>query len=183
MFRRAIVTEIFHMCPTCSFTTSNIRDDEFSCRGGLTNHIVYRAMIIGTNVYSPTALLLLIQSWVRSGTAAITIQHTRLYLDQDCGIFLDTLRDPDCPLVTETPPTTTTPTPHPPETVKITTASATTTDVRIASEPASNQIGALDISGFVVAVIIIALISVILVMIIFLAFKWNARKKKNAYSV
>ena len=184
IFRQQIVRTILLFCPSCGITPSNIRDDEFSCRGGLTNHIVYRAMILGTSRYSPVAFISLIQSWVRSGAASITLQSTRLYLDQDCSVFLDTLRDPDCPFVTSEPPPTTT-TPTTPTTVKTTTASMpTTTEARVVSGQATNQINGIDIGGFVVAVVIIVLISVLLVVIIILVLKWNSGKKKSsAYSV
>ena len=175
---------ILILCPNCGFTTSNMRDDEFSCRGGLTNHVVYRAMILGTSHYGPTAFVSLIQSWVTSGVASITLQSARLHLDQDCSVSLDSLRDPDCPFVTtEPPPTTNTPTTTP--TVKTTTASTlTTTETRVVSGQATNQINGIDIGGFVLAVVIILLMSVLLIVIIILALKWKAGKKKsNAYSV
>ena len=77
---------------------ANIKDDEFSCRGGITKQIVYRARIVGTDVYSSPGLVSLMQSWVGSGMASIMVQSSRLQLDPTCDTYLDTLQSPDCPL-------------------------------------------------------------------------------------
>ena len=85
-----------HLCPTCGLTVANIKDNEFSCRGGLTKQIVYRARIVGTDVYSAPGLVSLMQSWVGSGRASIMVQSSRLHLDSACATSLDTLKSPDC---------------------------------------------------------------------------------------
>lgn len=176
------------MCPRCRLTTANIRDDEFSCRGGLTNQIVYRAMIIGTTTSSPTDLVSLIQLWVRGGAASIRVSSsTRLYIDPDCDAILDTLRDPDCPLsssATTTPPPTTTD-------ISTTTASISTTEsdtttaasgrTTESSETESGSVGGAEasvvrpgvIGGVVLAVVIVVLIVVFLVVLIVTIVKWK----------
>ena len=95
--RRGLSEELIHLCPTCGLTAANIKEDEFSCRGGLTKQIVYRGRIVGTEVYSATGLISLIQSWVASGRASLMIQSSRLHLDPSCDVALDTLKSPDCP--------------------------------------------------------------------------------------
>ena len=169
------------MCPRCRLTTANIREDEFSCRGGLTNQIVYRAMIIGTATSSPMDLVSLIQSWVRGGAASIRVSSgTLLYIDRDCNTALDTLWDPDCPLpTTSTPPPTTTTisTTTISTTEPDTTAPGTTTEnsgtaerVEAAAEPV---IRAGMIGGIVLAVVIVGLIVVFLVVLIVTIVKWK----------
>ena len=93
-----LAEELAHLCPTCGLTAANIKDNEFSCRGGLTKQIVYRARIVGTDVYSAPGLVSLLQSWVGSGRASIMVQSSRLQLDPTCDAYLDTLQAPDCPL-------------------------------------------------------------------------------------
>ena len=99
LFRRAIISKLnTEVCPICNLSIADISDDEFSCRGGLTKHIVYRGEISGTEMYSAPALIFLIQSWIAGGSASITILSYRLYLDQHCTTLLKDLNEPDCPL-------------------------------------------------------------------------------------
>ena len=168
------------MCPRCGLTTANIRDDEFSCRGGLTNQIVYRAMIIGTTTSSPADLVSLIQSWVRGGAANIRVSSdTRLYIDRDCDTPLDTLWDPDCPLsmaTTSTPPptisTTTISTTEPDTTAPTTTTMQNSGTERSVGDAEPVVRGGL-IGGVVIAVVIVLLIVVLLVVLIVTIVKWK----------
>ena len=99
--RRGLSEELVHLCPTCGLTPANIKEDEFSCRGGLTKQIVYRGRIVGTEVYSATGLISLIQSWVASGRASLMIQSSRLHVDPTCLASLDSLRSSDCPITSQ----------------------------------------------------------------------------------
>ena len=85
-----------HLCPACGITIANIKDDEFSCRHGLTTQIVYRARIVGTETYSAPGLVSLMQTWVASNRASIMVYSSRLHLDPSCSITLDTLYATDC---------------------------------------------------------------------------------------
>ena len=172
------------MCPRCRLTTANIRDDEFSCRGGLIDQIVYRAMIIGTTTSSPTDLVSLIQSWVRGGAASIRVSSsTRLYIDPDCNTILDTLWDPDCPLSSSTATTT-----LPPTTTDISTSTASisttepdTTTAASGTTTENVSVGGAEasvvrpgvIGGVVLAVVIVVLIVVFLVVLIVTIVKWK----------
>lgn len=164
------------MCPGCGLSLANIRDDEFSCRGGLTNSIVYRAMIIGTDVYNPFDLVSLIQSWVSSGFASIVVQRSHLFLDVDCNAMLDTLSDPDCPLAE--PPVMTTSAIPPRRTTQ---PSTTTGRPGVVSNAVASPIRAGVIGGILVATIIAALIAVLLVVLIVTILKWRTSKKKSSY--
>ena len=100
--RKGLAEELTQVCPSCGLTFTNIKDDEFSCRGGLTNYIIYRARIVGTDVYSAPGLVSLMQTWISSGSASLSVQSTsRLHLDPTCRTSLDTLRSSDCPMVPE----------------------------------------------------------------------------------
>ena len=174
-FRDAIVKEINIMCPSCSLSIANIMGDEFSCRGGLTNQIIYRAMIIGTNTYSPVALVSLIQSWVSTGYASIIVERSRLFLDKDCNTILDTLRDPHCP--PELPSTTSSMTV--PETTAPSSTITTTERPSVISEVMESPLRARDIGNMLVALIIALLIAVLVVVLAVTIIKWRAFKKKS----
>ena len=92
-----LVQEIKQFCPTCGLTSAHVKDDQLSCRGGLTTMIVYRARIVGTDVYSAPGLVSLMQSWLGTGRASIMFRSSRLLLDPTCDAHLDTLQSPDCP--------------------------------------------------------------------------------------
>ena len=169
-------------CQGCGLTSANILGDEFSCRG-LTNHIIYRAMIIGTSVYSPIALVSLLQSWVSSGTAYIDVDTLHLKLDEDCDVQLDTLRDPDCPLVTEAPPTEP---PSTPTTTELRTTQPppikTTEGPRVVSNALEGVLTTGDIGGILVAIVIIALIVVLLVALLVIVIKWRSTTRPKSYN-
>ena len=156
--RKAIIQELDnHVCPSCGLTISNIRNDEFSCHGGLKNRIVYRAMIIGTDTYSATDLVSLIQSWITSGSASITVFSSRLRFDKDCTAFLDTLNDPDCPFNAEPQQTATAP--------------KSTESVNMAPTASSHHVRAAEIGGLLIGAIIIILLAVLVLVIIIVAMK------------
>lgn len=166
-FRTAIVEEInSYVCPACGLTTANIKDDEFSCRGDTSNHIVYRAMIVGTEVYSAPHLVSLIQSWVASGIASITVLSTRLHLDKDCNTYLDSFIEPDCPL----------------EFVATSAGIPVTTFAMENKEPVVDQVNirAGEIGGFIIGVIIIILLAVLILVIAAITIKkMNSKRTKE----
>ena len=147
------------MCPSCGLTIANIKDDTFSCHGGLTNRIVYRAMIIGTDTYSAPDLISLIQSWVASGSASASVFSTRLQFDKDCTTYLDTFNEPNCPLRIESQETTT----------------ATKPKESVSSVSGASSRGG-EIGGFLIGAIIIVLLAVLIVVIIVVAL-WKYKCK------
>ena len=158
-FRRAIIEELdARVCPSCGLTIANIKDDEFSCHGGLTDRIIYRAMIIGTDTYSAPNLVSLIQSWVASGSASVTVFSSRLRFDKDCTTFLDTFNEPDCPLSVEPQQTTTVVASNPEE--------------RVApSANSPHHVRAGEIGGFLIGSIIIVLLAVLILVIVVVALR------------
>ena len=187
-FRSAIVQVLNRKCQGCGLTSANIRDDEFSCRGGLTNHIIYRAMVIGTSGYSSNALVTLLQLWVSSGTANIDVDSLRLNVDKDCFVPLDTLSDPDCPLLMSVPlptePTTNiaTTTRQVERTTRLVPIT-TTEDVSVVSSALEGVLTTGDVGGIIVAIVIIALIVVLLVALLVIIIKWRSTKKPKSYNV
>ena len=151
-----------HLCPTCGLTVANIKDDEFSCRGGLTKQIVYRARIVGTDVYSAPGLVSLMQSWVGSGRASIMVQSSRLHLDSTCATSLDTLKSPDCEGGGDF-------TPKPP----------TDSSGKPITAPQSGSSGGAsvgEIGGIAVGVLVAALLAILIVLIV-VVIMWKMKSK------
>jgi hypothetical protein len=155
-----------HLCPTCRLSDANIKDDEFSCRGGLTDFIVYRARIVGTDTYSAPGLVSLMQSWVGSNSASIAIQSSsRLHLDASCPTSLDTLRSPDCPFVSRPPITTTIGSPETKPVSKKPEGGA---------EPASEERSGLragEIGGIFIGALIVLFLAVVIVLLLVVLLK------------
>ena len=179
-FRIAIVEEFSaQACATCGLTAANIKNDEFSCRGGLTNQIVYRAMIIGTDVYSAPGLVSLMESWVASGTASISALSLRLHLDSNCRTSLDTLNEPDCFLEVETTTTTDTST-----TTTVTSDEVITTTPEVKDQgpdvklTVARSVRSGEIGGFVVGAIIVILLVAIIIVITAVAIRRFKSKTK-----
>jgi hypothetical protein len=115
-------------------------------------------MITGTDAYSATNLVSLIQSWVASGSASIIVFSSRLRLDQDCTAFLDSLNEPDCPFNVEPQQTATAPKP--------------TESINVAPTASSHhQVRAAEIGGFVIGAIVIILLAVLILVIVIVAVK------------
>ena len=94
----------------CGFTDANIETGFFSC-GQKDHQIIYRAHILGIANYSATDLVTLLQNWILTNRAFVTLNNFRMQLDPTCPTKLDTLDDPECPIIDiTTVPTQTTPT-------------------------------------------------------------------------
>ena len=157
----------------------NILEDHFSCRG-LTNHIVYRAMLVGTGTYGAPAVVSLMDRWVASGSASLSALSTRLHLDKDCVTVLDTLDDPVCPLQTETPTTTTT------TSKSVTKTTTAKPDIKGPSQGPSQapsvreNIRVGEVLGFVLGIAIVILLGILIVAIIIVAaMKFKSRRNKE----
>ena len=148
--KKQILESLNDMCH-CRLTDVNIETGFFSC-GQQDHQIIYRAHILGTRNYSAIDLVDLLQSWVRSSKAYIRINSFRLQLDPTCPSQLDTLDDPECPVIKVT-------TPKPMETDK------PIENPTPAAVPHSKN--AAEIGGLFVSVIIAVLFIVIIVFGIF----------------
>ena len=95
---------------SCSFTDANIENGFFLC-GAEDHQILYRAHIIGTRDYSANDLVELLQDWVASAKAYVTVSNFRMLLDSTCSARLDTMDSAECPMnaIVTTTPTTSAP--------------------------------------------------------------------------
>ena len=161
--RNGLAEELEHLCPTCDLSIANIKDDEFSCRGGLTKQIIYRARIVGTDTYSAPGLVSLMQSWVGSGMASIMVQSSRLHLDPTCDASLDTLKAPDCKVVFFVEPTD--PTQKP----------SILSPVTGQSGSGGASVGT--IGGIVVGGVTAVLLGILIIVLIAVVTMWKAKSK------
>ena len=100
-----ITQEILMRC-SCEFTTSNITDDAFSCRGSqgqFRNTVEYRAMItlqVPASTTNADGIVSIISDWLES-EPSVTVNDVVLDLDPNCPTKLDSFNSNDC--VTEAP--------------------------------------------------------------------------------
>ena len=194
----SLLTYLNSQC-SCDLTNSSyIRNEELSCRQNLRNQISYRARIIGTDSYSANALSDLLQAWVATGMASVTVGVSRLEVDRSCLVFLDNLNAPDCPpgpsgtpptgttspsvtTSTETPVTMTTQTTTKPVTV---TTETTTKPVTVTTQTTAKVITETfvgirggEIGGIIVGLVIaLLLVFLVVLLVIVILKKWNSTK-------
>lgn len=159
----------------CNISPRNIESDAFSC-GQLNHQIIYRGRILGTSNYSAIDLVELLQSWISTRQAFITINSFRMQLDPTCTTRLDTIDDTDCPVsplaITTTKATT-----------KTTTAGmkdATTTAEKIDPNNAAqvSSVGAGEVGGIIIGVIIAVLLLGLILLIVGVVL-WKSGKKTS----
>ena len=86
---------------SCAFTSNNIIDDTFSCRGSqgeFRNTVVYRAMInlqVPASVTDADDIVNDINQWVQTMTS-VGVNGVTLDIDSDCPTMLDSLTSDDC---------------------------------------------------------------------------------------
>jgi len=172
--RTSLLSYLNSQC-SCDLTPSYITDEELSCRQSLQNQISYRARIIGTDSYSANGLQDLLQAWVATGMASVTVGVSRLEIDRSCLVFLDNLNAPDCPPGNTVPPSTETPvtvTTKPPVTV------TTKSTPRIVTETIQRISGG-EIGGIIVGLVIALLLVVLVVLLVLVILKkWNSTSSR-----
>ena len=86
---------------SCEFTTDNIIEDTFSCRGSqgeFSNTVVYRAMItlqVPDTITDANDIVANIDQWVRTQPSVI-VNGITLALDSECPAMLDSFNSDDC---------------------------------------------------------------------------------------
>ncbi len=124
---------------------------------------------MGTNDYSATGLVDLLQNWIQSGKAYIVIIPFQMILDPTCPTRLDRLNDAECPVVPVEPHTGPTPIIHSkPDSHANQGIGQTTGNVQPQENHAAS---ASTIGGFFVGGIIIILLLAVLVFIAMIAVK------------
>ena len=93
IIRRALIQAIKCQC-NCTFPFEFIRKGIFSCRNTATK-VSYRSAIVGTNAYSASQLVNIIQQWVSSGPI-LEVEWWLLDVYADCPARISSLNDPEC---------------------------------------------------------------------------------------
>ena len=94
---------------SCEFTSSNIIDDTFGCRGSqgeFRNTVVYRAMItlqVPTSTTDADNIVALLSKWVES-EPSVMINRVTLDIDSDCPTMLESFNSNDCEMPDGTNP-------------------------------------------------------------------------------
>ena len=141
----------------CTIDTPYITAAQLSCDPLATGHVIYRARLSSTRDADDAALVQLLQDWVTSGTASITLEHIRLGVDASCGVVISSFQDPVCPL-------------------PVTTSDSTPTDISV--ENMSSMTLTVALIAAVLAVILIVAIVIIAVFCV-----WMKSQRKSAYDL
>ena len=86
---------------SCEFTSSNIIDDTFSCRGSqgeFRNTVVYRAMItleVPASITDADNIVAVLSEWVES-EPPVVVNRVTLDIDSNCPTMLESLKSNDC---------------------------------------------------------------------------------------
>jgi hypothetical protein len=176
LVKAQVIAELSTLC-SCNISSQNIQNDVFGC-GQLDHQIIYRGRLLGSDDYSALGLLELMQSWINSDRAFLSVNFFRMRVDSTCVTRLDTSNAPDCPLiptvttVSETsssaPPDDTT-SPDLPDTASTDSPDATSTVGRNTPQiivESSSAMRSGEITGIAIGAIIIILLLVILVVIV-----------------
>ena len=142
------------MLCSCKFTSKNIIEDSFSCRGSIgqfSNTVVYRANItlqVPSSITDADDIVTIINQWVQT-KPSVRVNGVTLDVDSGCPTMLDSFAADDCivpPVQTNPPPSSS------------------------SSPPYGIIIGA----GVAVVVIILLLIIVIVIIVVY-------RRHKSTY--
>ena len=86
---------------SCEFTSSNIIDDTFSCRGSqgeFSNTVVYRAIItlqVPASITDANNIVDLLSEWVES-KPSVRVNRVTLDIDSNCPTILESFNSNDC---------------------------------------------------------------------------------------
>ena len=146
------------MLCSCEFSSNNIIDDAFSCKGSqgeLSNTVVYRAMIslqVPASIIDADSIVTNINQWVQT-EPRVRVDGITRDVDPDCPTILDSFNSDDC--VIEVPSNQTNP---------------TSTSSSSSSLPLGIVIGAA-----VAAVVVIVLIIIVIIIVVYCRHKSTYR--------
>ena len=163
LIREQLTDALRRLC-NCDISPVNIQNDAFGC-GQLDHLITYRGRMLGTSDYSGIGLVELLQSWIETNEAFITIDTFRMQVDATCTARLDTIDSPDCPLG-EGPNPISTPTMIP----------STSTPETDGTEPAVVTLSAVragEVGGIIVGALILLVLLVLMIVIVVVVLKRN----------
>ena len=148
---------------SCKFTSSNIIDDTFSCRGSqgeFRNTVVYRAMItlqVPASITDADNIVAVLSEWVES-EPSVVVNRVTLDIDSGCPTMLESFNSNDC----EIPPDGTDP------------SLSSPSSSPSSSSSSSSSVGI--IVGVVVAAVVFVLLLITAVVIIVMY-----RRHKSSY--
>ena len=140
---------------SCKFTTSNIVDDTFSCRGSkgqFRNTVVYRGMIalqVPRSITDADDIVTYIYQWVQT-KPSVRINGITLALDPSCPTVLDSFDSNDC-----------------------------VTDESSDQTSSSSSSSSLPLNVIIGAAVLIAIIILLVIIVIIVIVKY--RKRKSTY--
>ncbi len=145
-------------CSNCSLQSEQITDGQFNCLTENTpDQVTYRANLRGNTDSDCDDIVEIIETWVQSARASITIQGSSLTVASNCEVAVDTLTSPlDC--------------------ISITTMEETTGGVSPSESPVPIALVAGAAGGGILALIVI---SVVLIVIVSLLTTARRRKRKR----
>ena len=168
--KKQLVNTLRSRC-NCNISSLNIQRDSFSC-GQLDHLILYRGQIFGSNDFSPSGLASLMQSWVSSNQASLTIDSFRMPIDPTCPTQINTLTAPNCPLATQGTQHHIFFTTASPSTPSFSTPSSSASSNKPQTSPATQQpqvgpgLRPGGVGGIIVGIIIIILLLLVLIVIV-----------------
>ncbi len=80
----------------CTLSSDYFTDGSFSCDSKEETHAIYRAKLSSTDATSSSKFIEILQGWVTSGRASLTLDNLQLYLDQSCEVEINSFNDPLC---------------------------------------------------------------------------------------
>ena len=98
--KEEIIQQVVMRC-SCEFTSSNIIDDTFSCRGSqgeFRNTVVYRAMItlqVPASITDADNIVAVLSEWVES-EPSVRVNRVTLGIDSNCPTMLESFNSNDC---------------------------------------------------------------------------------------
>jgi hypothetical protein len=147
----------------CRINSAYITATQFACDPQENAHVVYKARLSRTPDVSIEDLILLLQDWVTSGSASVTIDHIQLNVEASCSVMINSLDDPICPL-------------------PVTTSGLPSTPAVSAEES-----GGINLSVYIIATLSVVVFAVILIVVVICAFfilqNRKSSKKYNLRSV
>ena len=159
---------------SCEFTSSNIMDDTFSCRGSqgeFRNTVVYRAMItlqVPTSITDADNIVVVLSEWVKS-QPSVRVNKVTLDIDSGCPTMLESFNSNDC----ETPSDGTNPS-----------LSSSSSSSPSSLSPSSSSVGV--IVGAAVAALVVTLLLItstaIVIIVMYRRHKSIYRYKLNTAS-
>ena len=159
MIRNSLISLLgSSLCPGCRLTNGTITDESLRCEEGV-DQAVFRARLIGSNKYSASGLVNLLQMWIEGGGATLGVNTISYPIDSSCPTPLDSPADPDCPSTVVMTTTT------------VSSSATTTPPPSIDSLGSRGTISRGEIAGLAIGVLIATLLVVFIALVVVLILR------------